>query len=77
MILGSNLTERKRLKSRVKELYGLRSVVSHGEHSSILNKDVVDLKFIAMRLLVKMIGRREDFISRRNLIDWLEEQRLS
>jgi hypothetical protein len=77
LLLGEDLKERKRIKRRVKELYSLRSQVSHGGHSSILNKDVVDLKFIAMKLLVKMIEWRETFKSRRNLIDWLEDKRLS
>jgi hypothetical protein len=77
LVLGNDLNERKRLKKRVKELYGLRSKVSHGGHSSILNKDVFDLKFIAMKLLVKMIKWRETFKNRKNLIDWLEDQRLS
>jgi hypothetical protein len=77
LLLGEDLKERKHLKSRVKDLYRHRSKVSHGGHSSILNKDVVDLKSIAMKLLVKMIKWRETFKSRKNLIDWLEDQRLS
>ncbi len=77
LLLGEDLKERKRLKKRVKELYSLRSKVSHGGHSSILNKDVTDLKFIAMKLLVKMIEWRETFKSRKDLIDWLEDKRLS
>lgn len=76
-ILGEDLVERKYLKRRVKKLYGHRSKVSHGGHADILNKDVFDLKYIAMSLLVKMIEWREQFVSREELIDYLENQKLS
>ncbi|WNZ44758.1 HEPN domain-containing protein [Leptolyngbya boryana CZ1] len=77
LILGKELTERKRLKRRVKELYGFRSNISHGGHSPILAKDIVDLKSIAMSLLVKMVEWSKDFSSRKDLVDWLEDQKLS
>lgn len=76
-ILGKDLVERKRLKKRVKELYGLRSKISHGSHSSVLDKDITDLKSIATSLLAKMTERSKDFSSRNDLMDWLETQKLS
>jgi hypothetical protein len=77
LVLSKDLIERKNLKRRVKELYGYRSKVSHGKHISILNKDLDDLKQISMFLLVKMVERKEEFASIEDLINWLEEQKLS
>lgn len=77
LVLSKDLIERKNLKRRVKELYGYRSTVSHGKHISILNKDLDDLKQISMFLLVKMVERKEEFASIEDLINWLEEQKLS
>jgi hypothetical protein len=74
--LGKELAERKRLKRRVKKLYGLRSKVSHGGHSSILARDIIDLKSIAMSLLVKMVEWSKDFSSQKDLVNWIEEQKL-
>jgi hypothetical protein len=76
-ILGKDLATRKRLKHRVKKLYGYRSRISHGGHTDILNQDLFDLKHIAMNLLIKMIEWREKFVSRKELIDHLEYQKLS
>ena len=77
LVLGSDLAERKRLKSRVKKLYGNRSEVSHGGHVAILDQDCIELKFIAMDLLREMIQLKETFNSRKMLTEWLEDKRLS
>jgi hypothetical protein len=70
--------ERKRKKKRIKELYRLRSTVSHGGSKTILNVDLDELTEIAGRFTAYMIGRLDDFRSRgrRAFPDWWEEQRL-
>lgn len=75
-ILSKELTERKRLKDRVKKLYKFRSKISHGGHSPILTRDVIELKSIAMKLLVRMVDRSKDFSHRQDLVNWLEDQKL-
>jgi hypothetical protein len=77
LTLGEDLLERKRLKKRIKDLHRLRSKVSHGGNSSILIKDIADLKAISRRLLVKMIECRETFNDREQLVDWLEDKKLA
>ncbi len=76
--LFQSVEERKRMKKRIKELYGLRSGVSHGGAKPILDVDRDELMDIAARFTAYMIGRLDDFRhrGRRAFPDWWEEQRL-
>jgi hypothetical protein len=53
-LLGNTLENRKRVKKLVARLYGLRSKVSHEGHRSALSRDVVELKTIAINVLILM-----------------------
>jgi hypothetical protein len=77
LVLGKDLIERKHLKKRVKDLYSLRSKISHGKHKTVLDQDMIDLQGIAMSLLIKMTEWRKDFFSLSDLMNWLEERKLS
>ncbi len=76
--LFQSVEERKRMKKRIKELYGLRSAVSHGGSKPILDADRDELMDIAGRFAAYMISRLDDFRYRgqRALPEWWEEQRL-
>ena len=76
-VLAKDLTKRKKIKQRIKCLHGMRSEVSHGGHSNILNKDIQELRSIATNLLIKMIEKQSTFTSRSDLLNWLEDQKLS
>src|SRR5262249_13898612 len=67
--------ERKHKKKRIKELYRLRSTVSHGGSKPILNVDLDELTEMAGTFTAYMIGRLGDFRSRgrRAFPDWWEE----
>lgn len=76
-VLSEDLTKRKHLKKRVKELHNLRSEVSHGGHSNIFDVDVQELKMLSMKILREMLAKKSMFTKRTDLINWLEDQKLS
>lgn len=76
--IGENLEERKRIKKRIKELYGRRSKVSHGSSSSSIEKqDIADLRILTRRVVTTMIKRRSELTTKADIVSWLEEQKLS
>jgi hypothetical protein len=76
-VLGDNFQNRVSLKKRIKELYGIRSGLSHGGKKEILEADLIHLQDIAGRLLVWAIKQVDKFKSHQELFDWIEEQKLT
>ncbi len=70
------IEKRMDLKSRVKKLYRKRSGISHGGKKQIFESEVRELKMIAMILLMEMIRRKHEFQSQKELLDWIEKEKL-
>jgi hypothetical protein len=77
MMIADDLESRRYLKRRVKQLYGMRSGVSHGGRKVILEPDLAELTAIARVLTMKMIERKGEFQSQKALLGWIEEQKLT
>jgi hypothetical protein len=77
MIVSEGLENRRQIKRKVMELYKQRSGVSHGGRKAVLESDLQQLKVIARTLITKLIKRKDEFSTQKELLDWLEEQRLS
>ncbi|MBA4312132.1 MAG: hypothetical protein C0417_05840 [Chlorobiaceae bacterium] len=76
ILLADDLESKIRLKKRVKELYHLRSAVSHGGRKAILDSDLVELENITGALTMTLIDRMEEFQSHKALFDWIESKKL-
>jgi Apea-like HEPN len=74
-VLKNEREERKELKKKVKTLYDKRSRVSHGGHSAITTSDLEALKTIVGDFLYQMIQRMDHFQTRKDLDEWLEDQK--
>jgi hypothetical protein len=77
ILLGDKVDQRKIIKRRIKELYAMRSAISHGGSKSILNADLNELILIVGTLINMLLKRRCKFQNRDQLLDWFEDQRLS
>lgn len=77
ILLTKGYKNRKELKSRVKKMYKLRSAISHGGKKEIFESDIKELQNIARLLIKIMIKRRNEFISQKDILDWIEEQKLA
>jgi len=65
------------LKKKVQKIYSLRSAVSHGWKKEIFESDVKELREISKTLIKTMIERKNEFKSQKDILDWIEKQRLS
>lgn len=73
LIFSENSTERLSMRKKVKDLYGMRSGVSHGGHKAIYNNELNELQAIAFNLIKIMIGKLETFQTKQNIFDWVDE----
>jgi len=74
-LLSKDLQARKRIKRRIKELYGFRSGVSHGEKKAILDIDLIELRAYLMVILKTMANRLTEWSSQKDLLNWIEDQK--
>lgn len=70
------IKKRMDMKSRIKELYGKRSRISHGGSKQIFESEVRELRMIAKILIMEMIRRKDEFQSQKELLSWIEKQKL-
>lgn len=73
LLAGENLRETYRLAKR---LYGLRSLVAHTGESNFPYDDVVLLEDMAVRALIAMVKRVNEWPSQVEFAAWVEEQSL-
>lgn len=77
-LLYSDKDERKRVKKRVKELYGLRSDVFHGIGDEIIShNDFKDLQIILGNLIMKLTQKTHDFNTKKELLYFVEDVKFS
>jgi hypothetical protein len=77
LLLGKSVDDRKKLKKRVKDFYGKRSGVSHGGEKAVLESDLAELRGIASRLIQRMISLTTSIPSQKELLEMIEDQKLS
>jgi len=77
IIRGGNLTERKKVKATIKDFYQKRSGLSHGGKKAVLDQEIVRLRHIAGNIIVWMIKHRGAFQTQKDLLNWIEDKKLS
>lgn len=74
--MENDVLRRKRLTKRIKVFYGFRSRLSHGHGKEILDTDVKELSNIAGLLIMTLIGLKDQFTSKEELINWVGYRKL-
>ena len=74
-LLSKDIQSRKRVKRKIKELYGFRSGVSHGGKKAILDADLIELRAYWMAILSKLSDRVGEWNSQKDFLDWIEDQK--
>jgi hypothetical protein len=77
-ILGGPLDARLQLKKNLKRIYGFRSQIAHGEN--VDNLDLGDVRLLentVIAFILAMIGMRDQFKSKEDLLAALERKRMS
>ncbi len=78
IILETTLENRKYVKQRINEFYKQRSSISHGGGSkNILDSDIIELKKLVQLFIQAMIRRRHEFQARKDVLEWIDDQKLS
>lgn len=77
IILEKTLESRKYIKQRINEFYNQRSSISHGGGSkNILDSDIAELKKLVQLFIQNMIKRRSEFKARKDVLKWIDDQKL-
>ncbi|MEH2463175.1 hypothetical protein [Nostoc sp.] len=78
IILEDTLENRKYIKQRINEFYKKRSSISHGGGSkNILDSDIKELKKLVQLFIQAMIRRKNEFQARKDVLEWIDDQKLS
>ena len=77
LLLGSNQAERRRIKARVKELYGVRSAIAHGAEKPPGERDIDDLMIISGEVIQRVLRLCSEVHTSRDLYDRLEGLKFS
>ena len=76
ILIRTGYEDRITLKKKVQEIYRSRSAVSHGGKKEIFESDVKELEEISRTLIKTMIKRKDEFKSQKELLKWIEKQKL-
>ncbi len=76
-VLAKGLTERKRVSERIKAIHDLRSKISHGGNKAINDDDLDYLRAAVFYVVQEMVRRKKEFRAKKDLLNWIEDQRLS
>ena len=76
LLLKTDYEARKRLKKRVKDLYGCRSGISHGGKKFVLSADIRELREITRDVIGKVVNLSQQLDSHDKLLDRVEEIKL-
>jgi hypothetical protein len=75
--LADTLAERRAIKKRVVELYGLRSRISHGHTVQVPWTELLELTQITQDFLYQMVWTHGEFKTKTDLMEWIETKRLT
>lgn len=78
-LLGDKYEERKEIKKRMKDLYGVRSKIVHHGDVDITRYDLRDLTEVTQSVIINLILRKDELgiKSKEDLYEWFEKQKLS
>lgn len=74
-IVGGDVDSRVSIKKLIKSYYKKRSAVSHGGAKAILDEELEQLTNLAGQFLTLMIHRKDEFITRKDFLDWIEKEK--
>jgi hypothetical protein len=77
MFFQMGVAERLKLRDRIKDLYGLRSKVTHSGSKAIAASEVFELRTIVRDFLAAMIGESSSWKTKKDLLDGLTRRRMS
>ena len=77
IIRGKNLADRKNIKTTIRNFYQKRCGLSHGGRKAVLDQEVVRLQHIVGGTIVWMIKNRSKFQTQKDLLNWIEDKKLS
>ncbi len=63
------------VKKRIGELYDKRSVLSHGDHTDIMERDIAELRAIAFYLIHQMLQARNEFTTQEHFFEEVRKLR--
>lgn len=76
-LLGTDRQERRRIKARIKELYGVRSAIAHGAAKTVIERDISELTVIAGEVIQRVLRLSGETETPEDLYDRLEEIKFS
>ena len=76
-VLGQTLEKRREIKRTMQKLYRMRSAIVHGGGSDVTDADFRTLRHLCGSLIANLTGRRQEFASTDQLLEWVETQKLS
>jgi Apea-like HEPN len=77
LLLASDFDSRKKSKKRIKELYDVRSKISHGSESAVSNLDLIDITIIAYSIMKHIYDNLSKYQTLDNIRDEVERLKLS
>ena len=75
ILISDNVDSRIELKARIKQLYKLRSALSHGGDKKIYESDLIELRHIVRIFLWNLIESADKFKSQKELFEYFEKQK--
>jgi len=76
-ILGSNVAERQDIMDRYKEIYRQRSKTSHHGYRAVDEIDLIELRYIASKVIDFAIKHLDRWQDHGQLLNWVKERKLS
>ena len=76
-ILGTDLTSRRWIYARVKELYQLRSDVAHGKDVDVAQSDIQEITSFAYLCYLRALGFLPNLKTLSDLLAWIESEKFS
>ena len=75
-LLGKKYEKRREIKKKIKKLYRIRSAIVHGGLDSVDDKNIREIEIAALYLILDLLGRIDQFTTKDDLLNWIEEKRL-
>jgi hypothetical protein len=77
VLIADTAEQRKEIHSRTKKLYGLRSDVVHMGKAEINADAALELEVYTRAAIIRMAGRRSEWRSQADFVNWVQEQLFS
>jgi len=77
LLIGREIDQKRNLRDFIARLYNQRSSVSHGGHPEVLASELRRLTSITGAVIFELLKRTGEFKSQKELLSWLDDQRLA